>query len=410
MTDKHTSRQVDESTSISTIFITGGHATPAVACIHELQSRGLTDLIYIGQKKSILFDKNYSSEYKLITEKIQIPFKSIIAGKLSTYFTFSSFVWLLRFPIGFIQAFWWQITLRPSLVLTFGSHVGVPIVFWAWVFRTPIIAHEQTTSIGRANAFIQKLADKVCLSWPDSSVGMLASQLVNLSNSSNLTSRQVDKRTNDKYMLTGNPIRKEILEKPEKPLFEFSDISKKTILITGGNQGAHSLNLWIFENLESLLSKYNVIHQTGSNTLFNDFEKAKELATKLNRENLSYIPKDYIFTEEWRSAIYFADFVISRAGANTLIELAILRKKSLLIPIPTTSGNEQFLNAKFIADLGLAIVLDQNSLEEVNLVERLEGLESLKVKENYVEEFAKLHLGAEKRIVDLVEEIIDKKE
>ena len=383
----------------SRIFITGGHATPAIACIEELRQRGFTDLVYIGQKKSILFDKNNSSEYKLITEKIGLPFKSIIAGKFSTFLNFHSLIWILRLPIGFIQALWWQVTLRPSLVLTFGSHVGVPVVFWAWVFNTPIIAHEQTTSIGRANKFIQNLADRVCLSWPESAIDNSELRIDN-SQFSILNSQS-------KYILTGNPIRKEILQKLSRNFFEFTNSSKPVLLITGGNQGAHTLNTWIFENLEVLSMKFNIIHQTGSNTLFDDFGKAKEIASDLNSSEIKYIPRDYIFGEEMASAYANSSFVISRAGANTLIELAILHKKSLLIPIPTSSGNEQFLNAKFIADLGLAIVLDQNKLEEVDLLFCLESLEGLKVREEEVEKFAELHLGAERRIVDLVEEIIN---
>lgn len=367
------------------IFITGGHATPAVACIKELQKRGFNDLLYIGQKHSLLFDKNVSSEYRLITEKVQIPFIAITAGKFSLFPNFHSLVWLLRLPIGFLQAFWWQLTKRPELVLTFGSHVGVPVAFWAWVFHTPIVAHEQTTTKGRATKIIEKFATKVCYSW--------------------LSSADSEGKS-AKFILTGNPIREEIL-KPIGNYFEFADQSRPVIFVTGGNQGAHSVNEFIFANLTKIIQKYNVIHQTGSNTLYNDFQRASSIAEKLNGKGIIYIPKDYLFAEEMADAYAQSSIVITRAGANSVTELLALRKKALLIPIPTTSGNEQFLNAKLLEELGLGKVVNQSDIKSIHLMDVLQELENQKNTDSKkIEEISNLHLNAQKKIVDEVEELI----
>lgn len=361
------------------ILITGGHATPAIACIDELKRRGYENLIYIGQKKSLLFDKNTSSEYKLITQEVKIPFKNLIAGKLSLFINFHSLIWLIRIPIGFIQALFWVSIYRPKIVLTFGSHVGVPVVFWGWFFRIPIIAHEQTTTIGRSNKFIQKFAKKVCISWP---------QMVT---------------KNEKYVLTGNPIRKEILKK-SKVDFDFSDKNKKLIFITGGNQGSHAINEFIFGSLAKLIQKYNVLHQTGSNTLFNDYNKAKELEEKINVKTKSYLAKDYIFPDEMSAALNNASIIISRAGANSVTEFLVLRKKALLIPITTTSGNEQFLNAELLEKLGLAKSVNQKDLEKIDLMETLEFIEKLKPNIKEIKKLSQLHKNAHKRIIYIVEE------
>jgi UDP-N-acetylglucosamine--N-acetylmuramyl-(pentapeptide) pyrophosphoryl-undecaprenol N-acetylglucosamine transferase len=368
------------------IVITGGHATPAVACIDELRSRGYESIFYIGQEKSILFDKKYSSEYRLITQKVKVKFLTILAGKLSLYFSFSSLVWLLRLPIGFLQAFYYLLKIKPDLILTFGSHVGVPIVFCGWLLRIPIIAHEQTTTFGRSNKFIQKFANKVCLSWE--SIYSLVSN-------------------DSKYILTGNPIRKEIknFSFEAENSFEFS-ASKTVLLITGGNQGAHTINEWIFKNLEKLVEKYNVIHQTGSNSIYNDFGKAESIYRKVNAKSIQYHIRDYIFPEEMAEAMNKADLIISRAGANALIEFAYLKKKALLIPIPTSSGNEQFLNAKVLEELGIAITLDQEHLNEADLLLNLEKLMWLKPKVHEIDKFNQLHQEAEKKIIDLVEELL----
>lgn len=369
----------------SLILITGGHATPAIACIEELQARGFQQLIYVGQKKSLLFDKNVSSEYRLITEKVKIPFKNLIAGKLSLFLNFHSLIWILRLPIGFIQAFFYLILLRPKLILTFGSHLGVPICFWGSILKIPVIAHEQTTTIGRSNKLIQKFANKVCISWE--------ANIADYDDSDN------------KFILTGNPIRKDILHVSTNN-FIFKDKNKKTLFITGGNQGAHSLNEFIFANLAKLTVEYNIIHQTGSNTLFNDYQKAQQIEKSLNYDGVVYIPKDYIFVEEMAEAYHKADILISRAGANTITELLALKKKAVLIPIPTTSGNEQFKNAKLLEELELGKTINQ---EDLNISNLSENIQSLLYRSNpnisAIEKLSKLHINAAKNIIDIVENL-----
>lgn len=369
------------------IFITGGHATPAIACIHELQSRGYTNLVFVGQKKSLLFDKNPSSEYRIITEKIHIPFYSIIAGKISLFWGIESLIWLLRLPIGFLQAFWWVLSKRPALILTFGSHVGVPVVFAAWLLRIPVVAHEQTVTIGRSNKTIQKYAKKVCFSWENS---IQASS------------------DPDKFIYTGNPIRKEILER-KTDTFIFANPERKTIFITGGNQGAHAINEWIFNNLNQITKHYNVIHQTGSNSIYNDFERAQKLGYQLNDQGIVYIPQNYVFAEEMAEAYDRSDIIISRGGANTVTELLALKKRAIIIPLLTSSGNEQFLNGKLLEELGLAVVQKQDSLNEIPIMELIaQGMNLIITNEQEVARLSQTHQNAEKRIVDVVISLIEK--
>lgn len=366
------------------IFITGGHATPAIACIEELKKRGFQNLVYISQKKSIIFDKNVSSEYRQITEKIQIPFKSIYAGKISKYFGLSALIWFFRIPIGFIQALWYQITLRPQVILTFGSHIGIPVVFWAWAFHKKIIAHEQTVIIGKANTLIQRLATKVCFSWDQS---------------------YLPKSNNSKFILTGNPVRKEILD--FSPNFPFKLKSNAPLLfITGGNQGAHIINEFIFKHLEILLEKYNIIHQTGSNTLFNDLEKAKIQEKKFETKPNTYLAEAYFFADTMAQLLHKAEIIISRSGANNITEFLIHQKKCILIPIPNSKGNEQYLNAKLMEGLGLALILEQKKLDEIASFDFISLLTKL-LKENItnpdqIKNLSSLHQEAAKNVIDVL--------
>ncbi len=367
----------------SLIMITGGHATPAVACIEELRSRGYANLVYVGQKKSILFDKNTSSEYKLITESVKIPFKCILAGKLSLFFDLPSLIWLLRMPVGFIQAFWWMLTLRPRSVLSFGSHVAVPVAFAAKVCGVPVVAHEQTVTVGRSTKAVQRYATKVCYSWEGTG------------------------HDNDpKFIFTGNPIRKGIFETGGNR-FSFDNNERPVVFITGGNQGAHALNEVIFQQLNQLTGAYNVIHQTGSNTVYNDAAKAAKLSKTINKEGVRYIAVPYVFVQEMAECYHKAFAVITRGGANSVTELLALQKKAIYVPIPTTSGNEQFLNAKLMQDLGLGLVVDQDRLADTNLVGKLQEIADLKIKDpERVEKLSDAHRNAEKKIIDILEENI----
>lgn len=356
------------------ILITGGHATPAIACIEELRLRGYENLVYVSQKFSILFDKNPSSEYKLITEQEKLRFIGFHPGKFARYFEFSSIIWWLRIPIGFIETLLILLKEKPKIILTFGSHIGLPFALVAKIFGIKVIAHEQTRSAGFTIKLIQNFADKVCYSWDGT------------------------EEMGDKFYLTGNPLRKSIFE-DHKILHDFNN-KKQTIFITGGNQGSHIINDKIFKDLVKLTKYFNIIHQTGSNTLFNDFEKA------LSFENESYLPKNYFTGDEFYQALEQADFVISRGGANTLCEIIVKKKKSLIIPIPNSSGNEQELNAKFLEELGLATVIRQSNLEDTNLGQEIQKLQSKGINAERVEQVANLHKNAPKKIIDLLEELI----
>jgi UDP-N-acetylglucosamine--N-acetylmuramyl-(pentapeptide) pyrophosphoryl-undecaprenol N-acetylglucosamine transferase len=368
----------------SLIFVTGGHTTPAVACIAELRRRGFNRIIYIGQKKSVLFDRNDSAEYRLVAQELRLPFKSLITGKFSLFANFECLLWLLRFPVGFLQSLWWQATLTPHLVLTFGSHLGIPVAFWAWAFGIPVVAHEQTVTLGRAQRLIQHFARRICFSWP----------------------KPAGSYDETRFTLTGNPIRKELLRPTGKP-FPFADPKRPMLFVTGGNQGAHAINELVLGKLTELTAHYNVLHQTGSNSVLNDFGKARKAAEALNAKGVVYIPKDYIFPGEMANGYAQATVLLSRAGANTITELLALKKRALLIPIPTTAGNEQFLNAELLAELGLGRVVRQSDAEKCDLLAELKTAEQLAIKdEARLNELSSLHNKAEERIVAAIEQVL----
>ena len=343
--------------SFMKVLITGAHFTPAVAVIEELKKRPSAQIVYVGRKKSQEGDSTLSVESQEIP-KLGVKFIPIITGRLQRSFTIFTIPSFLKIPVGFIQAFFIILMEKPDVILSFGGYVAVPVVIAGWFFSVPIIVHEQTLVSGLANRISGWFADKIALSFDR---GL----------------------KHGKTILTGNPLRREILN-PLKNLSIKNTIP--TILVTGGNQGSHVINLAVEEILDNLTKIASIIHVTGDNR-FHDFERLEKL------QNEKYLVKKWI-GEEWATVLSKTDLVVSRAGINTLTELAYLKKPALVIPIPYLFQDEQNKNAKYFEKLGFVRILAQSKLSGKSLLENikkmLKDLDYLKDQAKMAEQVVKL--------------------
>lgn len=320
------------------IVITGGHHNSALLVAKALKEKDY-EIYWFGHKYSMWGDKNPTVEYLEVTKE-NIPFIEIKAGKwqIKSHFLGN----LIRIPLGFGQSFYQLLKIKPKIIVSFGGYIALPVAISGWLLGIPVVTHEQTTVLGSANAFISRIAKKIFISFPSSEKFFPSKKVV----------------------LTGLPIRQKILS-TNKKLFSNS---KKTIYITGGKQGAHIINIAVFEILSELLKNFNVIHQCGSSSLNNDYLKAVNL--KIEIENIdNYLVKEYFFEDEIGSVFATADFVVTRAGAHITYELALLKKPAIMIPIPWSSKNEQLENAKTLEKLGLVKILSQSELGKGKLLE-----------------------------------------
>lgn len=323
------------------IVVTGGHLTPALAVIDELLKRGGWQIFFFGRKYAMEGDKTPSVEFQVMVEK-DLPFVALKAGRLQRRFTRHTLPAALRIPFGFFQAFFWLWRLKPDIILSFGGYVSVPVVMSGWVLGIPSITHEQTTILGLANRINSFFAKKVAVSWP----------------------RMVTKLSNQKVVLTGNPIRKEIFQVKEK-IWQVLNFDKKKplVFITGGNQGSHTINQIVLQSLPELIKKFNVFHQCGHLNALGDFEELQKARDKLSvKLKNRYHIKKYLEGDEMGTVLNKADLVVSRAGANTLTELCALGKPALLIPLPWLYQDEQTKNAQMLEKIGLAEILPQEEL------------------------------------------------
>lgn len=320
------------------IFITGGHLAPAKAVINKLNS---WEIYYVGRKYAMEGQKALALEYLELSSWGGLRYLSILTGRLQRKFFVNvgqSIFSLLKIPVGFLQSFWWIIRYRPNVVLSFGGYVGVPVVVCAWLFDIPVITHEQTPVLGLANKIISIFASKV---------------------------------------LTFPIIREEIIKAKVK--------DEKLILVTGGNQGSHVINVAVGEIIEKLVTKYRVVHQTGDSN-FQDFEKAKKLK--------NYEVKKFLSMDEFAELLAKSYIVISRAGANTVNEIVYLGKPAIFVPIPWSSGGEQEKNAQKLVDLGMAEIISQKDLNGKVLLDTVE-----KISKRYLEYLNNAKKG--KTLVDI---------
>lgn len=328
------------------IVITGTHFTPAQAVIEELKKDPNIKITYIGRSKTMEGDNSFSVESKVLPQ-LNVRFIPLIAGRFKREFSIWTVVSLLKVPIGFFQSFYFLLREKPDVVVSFGGYVGLPVVLNSWLLSIPVILHEQTLISGLANRFSGWFADRIAVSFD--------------------VPYSFDKK---KVILTGNPIRPELLnintgnensfkDKFSKDILDLIDNSKREklpiILVTGGNQGSHFINHNIELTLSELLENSYVIHQTGDSK-FRDYERLKK------KDNKRYLVEKWFDVYDWALILMNSDLVISRAGANTLTELAYFSIPTLTIPLPNIMNNEQLKNAHHFKKLGLCQIISQNEL------------------------------------------------
>ena len=365
------------------ILITGGHLTPALAEMSELKKREW-QIYYIGRKNALEGDAAISQEYRIITS-LGYPFQVITAGRWHRDFNpLKSLFSLFKIPLGFWQAFVYIKKLNPQAILSFGGYVALPVAISGWLWGIPVVTHEQTFVPGLANRIIGFFCRKICVSWAKT--------------------QKYFPQT--KTVLTGIPLRPELFQASHKlPITH----DKPVIYITGGNLGAHSLNLVVAEALPQLLEHYTVIHQCGNAQKYRDFEylveKQKTLVQPLRERYFVY---EYIDSAKIGWVFKHADLIVSRAGANVICEIITLGKLAILVPLPWSGGGEQEQNAKYLTEANAARMLLQPQLTVTRLLTEI--IDTLAHKEEIYKNLQSLGKAivpdAAAKIADVIESVM----
>lgn len=326
------------------IVLIGGHLTPALCVLETLPKN--TKVLFIGRKYALEGDNATSLEYRTILEQ-NIPFVALDTGRLQRRFTKFTIPSLLKLPLGVAKSFLTLIRFRPDVVVGFGGYVSIPVIFCAYILRIPVVIHEQTMGAGIANRLVSRFAEKICISWE--------------------ASRRYFPK--NKVVLTGNPVHKFSILNLKFSIFKNN---LPIIFVTGGSSGSHFINVLMEGIVRDLLTKYNVIHQTGDSHEYRDFDRLNLLRRSLPeklRDN--YILEKFIDPPQIGDILNLSSLVISRSGMNMVTELMYFEKPAILIPLPFSQDNEQRKNAEYLEKIGLGITLHQSKVNHKNLLQAI---------------------------------------
>jgi UDP-N-acetylglucosamine--N-acetylmuramyl-(pentapeptide) pyrophosphoryl-undecaprenol N-acetylglucosamine transferase len=308
---------------------TGGHIFPAIAIANEFRERHPdAEILFVGAAGRMEMTRVPEAGYEII---------GLWISGLQRSLKFSN----LMFPVKLIASYFKARSIvkdfAPHAVIGTGGYASGPMMMAATSKRIPALIQEQNSFAGLVNKQVADKVSKVCVAYD----GM---------------EKFFPK---EKIVLTGNPVRKDILVidgKRNKALTQFGlETGRKTLLIIGGSLGAKTINESILDGIQKLIdAQVQVIWQTGKGYY-------KDYQAQLTRYDLKKI-KVFDFLKEMDLAYAAADVVISRSGAIAVSELCIARKPCILVPSPNVAEDHQTKNAMALVNKQAAqLVADKDA-------------------------------------------------
>ena len=358
---------------------TGGHIFPGLAVADELRQLCMEAgkdcrIIWIGSSKGMdrsIIEKSGSVD----------TFYGIPTGKLRRYFSLENLVDVFKIIGGCIASFFLLLKLRPAVVFSKGGFVSVPPCLAAGLLKIPVFTHECDFSPGLATKLNSRVAKKVLLSYPE-------------------TARYFGEKFKGRLEVTGNPVRPIFYNTDKEKGRRFLQLQegKPVLLVLGGSSGARQINNLVLENLDYLTEHFQVVHQTGG-------EKAHFDEAAIP-QNISGTYKHYGFIySEMPDVLACADLVLSRSGANSLWECAVLGKAMVLVPLcGSGTRGDQVENARFFVDSGVALSLVGDKADSQHLQESLNKMLDADFRSKC--SARALELGAKNRPAKTIAEIV----
>jgi UDP-N-acetylglucosamine--N-acetylmuramyl-(pentapeptide) pyrophosphoryl-undecaprenol N-acetylglucosamine transferase len=310
---------------------TGGHIFPAIAIANAIKVlRPDTEFLFVGAEGKMEMEKVPAAGYKIEGLWISGFQRKLTLSNLAFPFKVLS---SLRKAKKILKSF------RPDAVIGTGGFASGPMLQVAAKQGIPTLIQEQNSYAGITNKILSKKVDRVCVAY----------------------SGMEKFFPKEKIILTGNPVRQDILSlegKRERGLELFGiDGSKRTILVIGGSLGARTINESIALCLgEFSKSNIQLIWQTGKGYI----ETAKQEVAKYEGMGI----RAFDFIQKMDLAYAVADIVISRAGASSVSELCLVKKPTILIPSPNVAEDHQTKNAMALVTYNAAIIIKDSEAKE----------------------------------------------
>lgn len=310
---------------------TGGHVYPAIAIANKIKEENPdAEIVFVGTEKGIESEIVPKYGYELRTVTVQ-GFKRKI--------DFDNVKRVFKLFKGLEQSRRIVKKFKPDVVIGTGGYVSGPVLFNASMGKVPAIIHEQNSFPGVTNKILAKMVTKVLTSFEDSHV-------------------RFPEETRNKLVLTGNPVRKEILISKKSNSRRKLGIQedKKMVLCYGGSGGSRKINDSMKVVIRNLVNEdVAFIYATGKNFYDGFMSDISDLQLKPYQKVVPYL-------EDMASALAACDIVIGSAGAISLAEITALGKPSIIIPKAYTAENHQEYNAKSIESKGAGIAILEKNL------------------------------------------------
>lgn len=315
---------------------TAGHVNPAIAIAGEIhKNHPEAQFLFIGTKKGLESSLVPKAGYPIAFVPVEgfrrsLSLYNLAVGAKAVYAAAKARSIISRF--------------RPDIAIGTGGYVSGPAMYAAHLCHVPVIIHEQNVFPGATNRMINSFAKVTAISFEQS--------------------RKYFKNT-DNIILTGNPIKRELLcARPVKN-------EKPSLLIMGGSLGAEAINNGALALIFANKDRYKITLSTGKGDYDRIITALKEKQFNLEKQtSVSVVP--YIY--DTPGAYAQADLVIARSGAITVSELAALGKPSILVPSPNVTHNHQEYNAAALAECGGAVMIKEAQLTDKKLIETVEKI------------------------------------
>ncbi len=312
---------------------TGGHIYPAIAIANALREvRPGTEVLFVGALGKMEMEKVPKAGYRIVGLPVVGLQRSLSLSNLLFPFKLAGSLWKARQVIR---------EFNPHVAVGVGGFASGPLLQMASLAGIPTLIQEQNSYAGITNRLLSRKAARICVAYP----GM---------------EKFFPK---EKILLTGNPVRKDIIDisgKRETGLAHFglSD-SRKTLFVMGGSLGARSINESIENSLQLLTGQgIQLIWQTGK--LFAD--RARQTIEQMQ---LGHLVKAFDFIYEMDMAYAAADAIVSRAGALSVSEICLAGKPAILVPYPYASEDHQTSNAQTLVSEQAALLVRDSDTGEL---------------------------------------------
>jgi UDP-N-acetylglucosamine--N-acetylmuramyl-(pentapeptide) pyrophosphoryl-undecaprenol N-acetylglucosamine transferase len=309
---------------------TGGHVIPALAIAQELRSRYGAEIIFIGTRRGIESRLVPNAGFALYLVKVGALKNVSLKTRLQT---------MLDLPRAVVRAGGVIREFRPDVMIGVGGYASGPGMLAAALMGVRTVAFSPDVVPGFTNRMLASMVSAAAVQFEESC------------------------RYFSRCHVTGVPVRQSFFEVPPRP-----PNSQPTLLVFGGSQGAHAINVAMLESLTELTERIpglHIIHQTGER----DYQEAAAAYLRL-RISAEVSP----FIDNMPEAFGRADLLLCRSGASTLAEITAAGRASVLVPLPTAADDHQRRNAVALANKGAALLLPQAELTSARLVETVTAL------------------------------------